>query len=47
MHEALNKLIVKPDHILVDGCYFYDYYDSETIRYHIHVLKKVTLFIQV
>tara|TARA_X000000950_G_scaffold256326_1_gene321690 strand:+ start:274 stop:897 length:624 start_codon:yes stop_codon:yes gene_type:complete len=29
MHEALNKLIVKPDHILVDGCYFYDYYDSE------------------
>jgi len=29
MHEALNKLIVKPDHILVDGCYFYDYYDKE------------------
>ena len=29
MHEAINKLLVKPDHILVDGNYFKHYMHSD------------------
>jgi ribonuclease HII len=35
MHEAVNKLLIKPDHLLVDGNYFkpYMYNDDDYISY--------------
>ena len=31
MHKALDNLLVKPEHILVDGCYFPIYMNSNTV----------------
>ena len=31
MHKALDNLLVKPEHILVDGCYFPIYMNNNTI----------------